>query len=180
MAEWGIAIVLAVIIAVVIKSFIFTIVLVDGESMTNTLQDKDRLFVSRIFYQPEQGDIVVFKPYKDKPIIKYIKRVIGLGGQTVVIDFDNSTVEVDGKMLNEPYIKEEVWHLKEGADVNWEYLGGNKYSVVVPDDCIFVLGDNRNGSKDSRSTDVGMVKKSSIVGKAIFRVWPFKAFGKVV
>ena len=101
--EWSEAIIIAVVIAVIIRSFLFTLVAVEGASMENTLHDGDRLFVRRIGYTPKNGDIIVFTP-ENKPKTPYIKRVIATGGQTIDIDFTTGEVKVDGEVLKENYI----------------------------------------------------------------------------
>jgi len=172
--EWSQAIIIAVIIAYIIKSFLFTLVLVSGPSMQNTLQDGDRLFVYRLMYKPHDGDIVVFTPEKDKNR-PYIKRVIATEGQTININFKTAEVSVDGKVLTEKYIKMPT---TQSFDV--------KFPVTVPAGHVFVMGDNRGNSHDSRSSTVGsydnqngMVKNESIMGKAMFRIWPFNQFGSL-
>lgn len=172
--EWAQALLIAVVVAVIIRNFFFTLVLVDGGSMENTLHTGDRLFVNRFGYSPERGDIVVFTPEKipDKP---FIKRVIAVEGQTVDIDFDRGIVMVDGKILDEPYIKVPT---KRPGDV--------QFPAVVPDGHFFALGDNRGNSHDSRNSNVGsadnrdgMVRNESLMGKALFRVWPFNKIGSL-
>ena len=172
--EWSQAIIIAIIIAYIIKSFLFTLVLVSGPSMQNTLQDGDRLFVYRLMYQPKDGDIVVFTPEQDKNR-PYIKRVIATEGQTININFKTAEVSVDGKVLTEKYIKMDT---TQQFDV--------KFPVTVPVGHVFVMGDNRGNSHDSRSSTVGsyntkngMVKNESIMGKAMFRIWPFNQFGSL-
>jgi len=172
--EWSQAIVIAVIIALVIRTFFFTLVLVSGPSMQNTLQDGDRLFVSRFMYKPHNSDIVVFTPEKDKKR-PYIKRVIATEGQTININFKTAEVSVDGKVLKEDYIKVPT---TQSFDV--------KFPATVPAGHVFVMGDNRGNSHDSRSSSVGssdnksgMVKNESIMGKAMFRIWPLNQFGSL-
>jgi signal peptidase I len=156
--EWIESIIIAVVIAIIIKSFIFETVLVDGYSMLPTLTNNDRLAVSKIGYMfngPEHGDIVVFK-YPANPKLIFIKRVIGVEGDKVEIK--NHKVYVNGTVLDEPYINE-----RPLADFS---------EVVVPSDTVFVLGDNRNDSRDSRYSDVGFVPRDNIRGEAVARMWP--------
>lgn len=159
--EWILCIVIAVGLALIIRHFIFNVVKVDGASMENTLKHNDRLIVWKLGYSPEKEDIIVLHQANHKP---YIKRIIATEGQTVDIDFFTHEVYVDGKKLDEPYIKEPT-----------ALRGDVKYPVTVPEDCVFVMGDNRNNSSDSRFSDVGMVHKSDILGKAIFRFWPLSS-----
>lgn len=167
--EWVKSIALAVVIALIIKTFIFNTTYVLGNSMFPTLHERDRLFTNKIslyFSEPRRGDIVVLKA-PDDPDKDYIKRVIGVGGDTVEIK--DGKVYVNGKVLNEKYIVKGLYtHVYE---LNyWE----------VPDGYLFVLGDNREegASKDSRY--FGCIPVSSIKGKANFRYFPFdKRFGQL-
>jgi len=167
--EWVISIALAFAIAFLLRQFVFTLVEVKGQSMENTLQDSDRLFVYRLFYTPHDGDIVVLQPPHDKDL--YIKRVIATSGQTINIDYDKNQVYVDGILLNEPYIREK--------DLAHDPRMDTPIPTTVPDGYVFVMGDNRNYSQDSRFSIVGMIADNKIIGKAIFRVWPFNAFGSI-
>lgn len=135
--------------------------------MEPTLLGGDRLIVSHLFRQPKRGDIVVIvQPESETPAI--IKRVIAVEGQTVDIRFDTGDVWVDGQLLKEPYINEPT-HMKRDVD----------FPVTVPDGCVFVMGDNRNHSLDSRDSGVGMVDKRYILGRAVFRLFPLKKIGTI-
>lgn len=152
----------AIIIVTIFVAFLFRTVGVDGSSMTHTLQDRDRLIISNFCYQPKVGDIVVLNlPNHFKMPI--IKRVIADEGQTINIT-DSGDVYRDGVKLKEDYI-----HDKTDKK---PYLS---YPVKVPKGYIFVMGDNRMGSADSR--DIGCVSKNNIAGRAIFRLLPFSSFG---
>lgn len=156
--EWIESIVIAIVIAIVIKAFVFETVLVEGSSMLPTLKDRDRLAVNRIGYRlgkPEHGDIVVFE-YPADPSLIFIKRVIGVEGDRVEIK--GHKVYVNGLELDEPYINEKPL--------------GDFPEVVVPPGTVFVLGDNRNDSRDSRYTDVGFIPLENIRGEAFLRMWP--------
>ncbi len=139
---------------------------VKGNSMTNTLHDGDFLVLYNAFYTPEKGDIVAANCEGLNEVI--IKRIIATEGQTVYIDFNSGEVSVDGAVLNEPYIKN-LTQLYEGVN----------FPVTVPEDCYFVLGDNRMGSQDSRSPAVGFVHREDILGKAVLRLAPLGRFGVV-
>ena len=167
--DWLICIVVAVAIALVIRNYVFTLVNVSGHSMDPTLNDKDVLYVNRFMYEPEVGDIIVFKP-KNSPDTPYVKRVIALEGQVVEFDYDSGSVIVDGEIIEEDYILEPIDSL---------HFGNMTYPYTVPQDHIYALGDNRNNSSDSRLTSVGAVSEESIIGKAIFRIIPFGEFGSL-
>lgn len=159
-----IAIYLVVVIAIV--SFIYTFVgqqvEVSGMSMQNTLQDKDHLILEKVTYRyedPKRYDIIVFRPYNDHKDIYYIKRIIGLPGETVQII--GSSIYINGNQLDEGYGNEDI--LDGGVANEMITLGEEEY---------FVLGDNRNNSKDSRFVDIGNVNKSSIIGRTWIRIWP--------
>ncbi len=163
--EWIVAIAAAVAIGLFLNHFVFTLVQVSGDSMTNTLHHGDRLFlISRYLSTPENGDIVVFYPEHDtKP---YIKRVIATEGQTVEVANDPQTGEqrvyVDGELLEEDYVRS-----------FYTNYGDMEYPITIDEDCIFVMGDNRPNSHDSRMSDVGQVKLEDVRGKVLFRWWPF-------
>ena len=175
--EWIECFAVALIVVFLLTTFVGRTVKVSGPSMEPTLQDKDMLVVYHLGYTPSNGDIIVLNPKGDnKP---YIKRVIAVGGQTVDfkmnIDAKNGTrfydVYVDGERLEEDYIAEKI-------ATNPQSLATEEYPMTVPEGHVLVLGDNRNHSVDSRyETTVGMVNHDDIVGKAIFRFWPFSSFG---
>ena len=158
---------LVYILAAVTLVFVFVVRLVgvSGNSMYPTLCSGDLLILESHLFSgvPQTGDIVVMRvPYfEEEPIIK---RVIATGGQTVDIDFVQGVVYVDGEALTEPYINEPT-HRDFGPM-------GLDYPVTVPDGCLFVLGDNRNASDDSRFSMVGMVDERNVLGKALWIVLP--------
>ena len=168
--DWFEVICVAAIIVVLIFTFVGRMATVKGTSMTDTLQEGDRLIVTNLFYTPERYDIVVVQKqdgfYSDELLVK---RIIATGGETITFDFDAWTVTVDDITLYEPYVKR-VFGSMEREDISG-------YTVTVPEGCYFVMGDNRNGSTDSRSNMVGFVKESEIVGHAVFRLFPLQKIG---
>ena len=164
----------ALALMMVLFLFVFRYVSVDGESMRETLQDSDKLIISDLFYTPETGDIVVIQPEShksgDEPIIK---RVIATAGQKVYIDYDNWEVYVDGVKLDEPYIEPMREYGNMRYPENPTYYG----EFTVEEGRVFVMGDNRNHSKDSRSIEYGEIPESRILGRVLIRLWP--NFGKV-
>lgn len=141
-------------------TFLFRTVVVDGSSMNPTLWDGDRLIITATTKNIKYGDIVVCS--QPNPMEKtLIKRVIATEGQTVEIDFENGIVRVDGNILNEPYI----------ADPTTMYEGMN-FPQTVPEGCVFVMGDNRLHSTDSRSDMVGFIREDYVMGKVLFRMAP--------
>ncbi len=141
---------------------------VSGNSMNPTLQHKDNLLIDKISYRfndPKRFDIIVFE-YLEEPGTHYVKRIIGLPGETIQIK--DSLIYVNGEVLEEHFGAEAM--LMEGIAKDEITLGEDEY---------FVLGDNRNHSKDSRDELVGAVKKDQIIGKVWIRIWPLSSFGKV-
>lgn len=140
-----------------------------GPSMEYNLMDGDNLIVDKISYRlndPERFDIVVF-PYRYDRKTYYIKRIIGLPGETVQI-LEDGTILINGEKLTEYYGKEVI--LDAGRAIE---------PVTLSDDEYFVMGDNRNNSRDSRYEDVGNIKKSEFIGKVWIKIYPFREFGKV-
>ena len=146
-------------------SLLFRVVIVSGESMENTLAHGDwLLLLSNVFYrEPKAGDIIVACKDSYENGTPIIKRVIATEGQLVEINFDTGEIKIDGKVLKESYIT--------APTTNWE---GMTFPREVPEGCVFVLGDNRPKSKDSRSLDIGFIDKREILGKAIFVAFPGK------
>ena len=173
--EWLDVVVASVVAVVIIFTFVFRIVSIDGDSMNNTLFDGERVIITDMFYQPKRGDIVVISRNTDnssdtesyeKPIIK---RVIATEGELVDIDFEQGIVYVDGVALEEPYIKEAT---HKSFDI--------VFPVRVKENCVFVMGDNRNDSLDSRSSmigEMGQVNEKYILGHAVCRIYPIQKIG---
>ena len=159
------SILLTAIIAVgVIFTFFFKLSVVSGESMENTLHNGDNLIISSITPEIEYGDVVVIsQPNGYEKVL--IKRVIAVGGQTVEFDHHTGKTIVDGKILDEPYIKEEA-----------NYTYGMTHKYVVPQGKIFVMGDNRNHSADSRDVMVGLIDEDYVMGKVLYKFGDTKLF----
>jgi signal peptidase I len=156
--DWVISILIAVVLAFFIRYFIVELYMVEGPSMRPTLVNGERLVVNKFLYRfknPERGEIVVFR-YPRDPSRDFIKRVIGVPGDTVEIK--EGRVFLNGQLQNETYILEKT--------------RGSFSMVTVPAGHVFVMGDNRNNSEDSRFRDVGFVSAEMIKGKAVFVFWP--------
>ncbi|MDD6033562.1 MAG: signal peptidase I [Oscillospiraceae bacterium] len=165
--EWVRALVIAFAAAFLVFFVLIRVVSVDGTSMDPTLKEGDRLIISGLFYTPENGDIVVTssKNGLNKPLIK---RVIAVAGQTVDIDKDGRLL-VNGLILDEPY-------LEESGPLD---PGSLTFPLTVPEGCVFLLGDNREVSVDSRSGMVGMIDEKEIKGRVLLRFWPLNRLGGV-
>lgn len=165
--DWVQCLVAALLFCVLLFSFFVRIIGIVGSSMVPTFQDGDSVVISKLFYKPQNGDIVVMRKesFGDNPIIK---RVIAVEGQTINIDFDNHIVYVDGEALDEPYILEPITDSLDFSGM-----------VTVPDNCVFVMGDNRNDSLDSRFSLIGFIDEREIMGKVLFRLLPIAKFGAV-
>ena len=161
--EWVQSLVGSVLVVVAIFTFVIRMMGVDGHSMLNTLQHGDRLLVvnSMLYHDYKYGDIVILRKdgvFDDDPIVK---RVIAVEGQTVDIDFAEGIVYVDGEALEEDYIREPTYTAE-----------GTEFPLTVPEGAIFVMGDNRNGSSDSRDYRLGTVDTRYVIGKAAFLIFP--------
>jgi len=157
--------VIVISLSVVMITFFCRVAAVSGGSMENTLRDGDLVIFSGLFYEPRQGDIVVFDPGSDTFPHPLVKRVIATGGQTVDLDSFSGCITVDGVPIDEPYIKD--------AAVYDESL----FPFTVEEGYVYLLGDNRNNSVDSRSAKIGAVSVKNILGKVILRFYPIRSFG---
>lgn len=172
---------------ILVFTFLFKIASVEGTSMVPTLEDKDKLIVSSTFYNnPKQKDIIIIDN-KNAHLLEdtdndgnvddvvetnglektIVKRVIAVAGQTIDIDFNTGNVYIDGEVINEPYIN----------DLTLQNHGSFEYPITIPEGYVFVMGDNRGVSKDSRSSEIGLVPVDSIIGKVILRISPLESFG---
>ena len=155
-------------VIMVVFLLLFRIVVVSGSSMYNTLWDGDWLLVvSNVFYgEPEYGDIIVASKDSFNDGEPIIKRVIATEGQTVDIDFETGTVYVDGVILNEEYIYSPTTDDE-----------GMKFPLVVEENCVFAMGDNRGVSNDSRYPAIGQIDQREILGRAVFLLYPGSGTG---
>ncbi len=153
----------AVIMILIVFTFVFRFVGVEGTSMVETLHENDWLAITSTINKVERGDIVVITQpnYFNEPLIK---RVIGLSGETIDLDIENQKVYIDGVPLEEDYTS---------SPLKLEDLS---FPMTVPEGCVFVMGDNRSGSTDSRSSMVGMIDEDYLLGKVVFRVFPWGNF----
>ncbi len=172
--DWLEVIVLSTGFVMLLFTFVMRLAIVDGNSMLQTLHDGEMLIISDLMYEPENNDIIVFNsPNFSEPIVK---RIIATEGQTVDIDFDTWTVTVwtsstEKKVLNEYYVNKVEGAKMKKADVT--------FPVTVPEGYVFVMGDNRNDSLDSRNSTIGFVDERYILGEVKLRLFPFNKFGKV-
>ena len=168
---WLQALVAALITLILLFTFVGRIIGVDGDSMYPTLHNGDLLLLQSVGYEPKQGDVVVLTKEFDASDGPIVKRVIAVGGQTVEIDYDTGTVYVDGQPLEEDYIMEPMVRPES------PYLQGTYWEV--PEGSVFVMGDNRNNSSDSRDSRLGPVDTRYVLGRAICTVLPFQHIGLV-
>ena len=179
--DWMETIIIALVSVVVIFSLFFRLAVIVGPSMQNTLYENEKVIITNFLYKPKYGDIVVVSRNSGNSVDgiatsrePIIKRVIATGGQYVDIDFESGKVYVGDDLsnmteLDEPYVN--------GPTI---LQGDVEFPVYVKEGYVFVLGDNRNNSTDSRSSSIGeegLIDERYILGKAIYRVWPFKSIG---
>jgi signal peptidase I len=155
--EWVSTLIIALLVMAALFTFLFRVVRVDGDSMETTLQNNDQLLVLTAVSDYKRGDIVVVDRYTIEPLVK---RVVAIGGDTIRID-DAGRVYLNNSLLNEPYAS------------MYTSPKGNTEPIVIPEGYVFLMGDNRMVSLDSRSPEIGLVLEKDLIGKAIFRVSPF-------
>lgn len=162
--EWIDSVMGAIIIIFILFTFLFRAVGVDGKSMMPTLNNGDWLAISGINFEPRRGDIVVVTQPNDvhEPLIK---RIIALGGETIDINFVTHEIKINGETIDEPYIAQPT---QRSFDV--------EFPLTIPEGFVFVMGDNRNNSTDSRASGVGLIDQRYILGKTRFRIFPFNSF----
>lgn len=159
--DWIYCLCVALMICVVVFAFFVRLIDVRGTSMNPTLNHGDKMLVSGLFYEPKAGDVVVFKKDEYDPKKALVKRVIATEGQEINIDFANGLIYVDGEVISEDYIMEPTYN-------QMDFIGPQ----TVPEGCVFVMGDNRNASTDSRKKEIGMVDSRLILGRAYMVVYP--------
>ena len=159
--DWLQCVVTALLFCVLVFVFIARVIGVVGTSMQPTLENGDKVFISNLFYEPKNGDIIVFRKesFRKEPLVK---RVIATEGQTIDIDFERGVVTVDGVELQEDYIA-------ALTQTKLDFQG----PITIPEGQLFVMGDNRNGSRDSRDSNIGLVDERYVMGKVYFVVMPF-------
>lgn len=162
MFDWIGSLITALVVVLLVMTFCFRIIDVDGKSMEPTLIDTDKVVITNLFYTPHQGDIVIISHAEEyaKPLVK---RVIATAGQDLRVDYEKNEVYVDGEKLDEPYI--------QGTTVRGD-IPENELNGVVPEGKVFVMGDNRSISLDSRYKQIGFIDEGSIIGKAQLDVIP--------
>lgn len=159
--DWIQSLMVALVICMALFIFAVRVIDVSGSSMVPTLHDGDKMIVSNLFYKPKYGDIVVFKTDTYDPDRALVKRVIATEGQEISLDFDRGVVYINGSPIEEDYIA-------ELTTTKLDFIGPQ----TVPEGCVFVMGDNRNASTDSRKKEIGMVDERMILGRAYYVVFP--------
>ncbi len=166
--DWIQCLMVALIICVGLFVFFIRVIDVSGSSMLPTLINGDKMIVSDLFYKPKAGDVVVFKSDTYDPNKALVKRIIATEGQEINIDFDHGIVYVDGQPLDEKYIM-------QPTTTKLDFIGPKE----VPEGCVFVMGDNRNASTDSRKKEIGMVDERMIIGRVYAVIFPLSELGWV-
>ena len=165
--EWYDSLVFALAVIVLFFVFAVRIITVSGVSMQPTLYGGDRVAVQSMLYTPQRGDVVVVDSYSRYGDM-LVKRVVGVGGDVIDIDFESGIVYRNGEALEEPYV---LGPTTLSYDI--------QFPITVPQGSVFLLGDNRNGSKDSRSSEIGCIDERDLLGKVLWRLTPLSKIGKV-
>ena len=166
--DWIQCLTSALIVCVLMFVFLFRVIDVKGTSMVPTLHNQDKMLVSGLFYKPKKGDIVVFKKDEYDPNKALVKRVIATEGDVVNIDFDNGIVYINEEPIEDNYIN-------DLTKTKLDFIGPQ----TVPEGCVFVMGDNRNMSTDSRKKEIGMVDSRLLIGRVYCVLFPMDSFGLV-
>ena len=166
--DWIQSLLTALIICVCVFIFCIRTIDVSGSSMNPTLYNGDKMLVSHLFYSPRAGDVVVFKSDTYDPNKALVKRIIATEGQEINIDFSTGTVYINGEPIQEDYIA-------ELTTTKLDFIGPK----TVPEGCVFVMGDNRNASTDSRRSEIGMVDERTILGRVYAVLFPLSELGLV-
>ena len=166
--DWIQCLLVALIICVLLFMFCVRVIDVIGTSMYPTLNNSEKMLVSGLFYKPKVGDIVVFKKDEYDPNKALVKRVIAVEGQEINMDFENGIVYIDGVAIAEDYISEPTFN-------KLDFIGPK----TVPEGCVFVMGDNRNASIDSRKKEIGMLDTRLILGRAYYVIYPLSSLRAV-
>lgn len=159
---WIHCLVICVVLIVALLVFFFRPVTVVGNTMEDTLKENDTIILTNFLYKPQQGDVVVINAGNTGESTAIISRVIAVGGQSISIEEDKNRVLVDGKIIEESYVKGDT-----DFGIEWDV------PATIPDGYVFVLGDNRESSVDSRYKQIGLIRESDIIGKVQFLVYPF-------
>lgn len=159
--DWILCLLFALVVCVLLFAFAFHVIDVVGSSMVPTLHNGDKMLVSGLLYKPKAGDVIVFKKAEYDPNRALVKRVIATEGQEINMDFTNGIVYIDGEPIAESYINELTFN-------KLDFIGPK----TVPEGCVFVMGDNRNASVDSRKSEIGMLDTRLIIGRAYFVIYP--------
>ncbi len=162
--DWILNLLKALIYSVLLFAFVVHGIDVSGSSMVPTLHNGEKMLVSGLFYKPKAGDIVVFQKDEYDPNRSLVKRVIATEGQEINMDFANGIVYIDGEAISEPYINDLTYN-------KLDFIGPK----TVPEGCVFVMGDNRNASIDSRKKEIGMLDTRMILGKVYYVIYPLSA-----
>lgn len=174
--DWLESFAFAIFVVVLVFTFVLRTVVVVGGSMLPNFRDGDRLIISHFNLTPEKGDILVMNSYGLNETI--IKRCIGTEGDKIRIDYNENSVQVNGENISVDYIRETMFDNQARFDQNFA-KGSGVYEYTVPEGEIFVMGDNRNNSSDSRCSRVGFIDVDDVLGKVVLRIYPFDSIQRI-